>query len=69
MTDAVHNIYQIRPDVWLEDLRFYVPFNSIPVIAGRCEGDIEKLYAVEPRLRFPSQAGFEPGPLLQQIIA
>ena len=33
------------------DLQFYVLFNSISVISGRCADDNEMLCAMEPRLR------------------
>ena len=36
---------------WSDDLRFYVLFNSISVISGRCLDDNERLYAMELRLR------------------
>ena len=38
-------------DGWMDDLRFYVLFNSISVISGRWDGDTERLYAMEPRFR------------------
>ena len=38
-------------DGWMGDLRFYVLFNSISVISGRCLDDNERLYAMELRLR------------------
>ena len=34
-----------------DDLRFYVLFNSISVISGRCLNDNERLCAMELRLR------------------
>ena len=37
-------------DGWVDDLRFYVFFNSISVISGRWAGDIERLWAMESRL-------------------
>ena len=37
---------------WMDDLRFYVVFNSISVISGRCLDDNERLSAMELRLRF-----------------
>ena len=43
--------YGIMKDGWLDDLRFYVLFNSISVISGRWAGDNERLCAMEPRLR------------------
>ena len=36
---------------WMDDLRLYVLFNSIPVISGRCSDDNERLYAMELRLQ------------------
>ena len=36
---------------WMDDLRFYVLFNSISVISGRCIDDNERLCAMELRLR------------------
>ena len=38
-------------DGWMDDLRFYVIFNSISVISGRCLGDNERLCAMDFRLR------------------
>ena len=38
-------------DGWMDDLRFYVLFNSISVISGRCIDDNERLCAMELRLR------------------
>ena len=38
-------------DGWINDLRFYVLFNSISVISGRCLDYTERLCAVELRLR------------------
>ena len=38
-------------DEWMDDLRFYVLFNSISVISGRCEIDNGRLCAMELRLR------------------
>ena len=37
-------------DGWMEELRFYVFFNSISVISGRWADGNEKLCAVEARL-------------------
>ena len=48
----------------MDDLRFYVLFNSISVISGRLKVDNERIYAIEPRLRlkrYPPPAGLEPG--------
>ena len=38
-------------DGWMDDLRFYVLFNSISDISGRCSDDNERLYAMELHLR------------------
>ena len=38
-------------DGWMDDFRFYVLFNSISVISGRCSDDNERLCAMELRLR------------------
>ena len=35
----------------MDDLKDYVPFNSIPVISGRWADDNERLCAMELRLR------------------
>ena len=40
-----------KMDGWMDDLRFYVLFNSISVISGRCIDDNERLCAMELRLR------------------
>ena len=40
-----------KMDGWMDDLRFYVLFNSISVISGRCLDDNERLCAMELRLR------------------
>ena len=48
----------------MDVLRFYVRFNSSSVISGRWADGIERLCAIEPRLRLkrsPPQAGLEPG--------
>ena len=36
---------------WMDDLQFYVLFNSISIISGQWEGDNERLCAMEPSLR------------------
>ena len=38
-------------DGWMDDLRFYVLFNSISVISGQCLDDNERLCAMKLRLR------------------
>ena len=35
----------------MDDLRFYILFNSISVITGQWEDDNERMCAMEPRLR------------------
>ena len=53
---------------WMDDLRFYVLFNSISVISGRWADDNERLCAMEPRLRlrrFRLERGSNSGPLDQ----
>ena len=45
---------------WMDDLRFYVLFNSISVISGQWEVHNERLYAMELSLRlrrFPLKRG------------
>ena len=39
----------IHVDNYDDDLGFYILFNSISVISGRCLSDIEKLFAMEHR--------------------
>ena len=49
---------------WMDDLRFYVFFNSISVLSGQWDCDSKRLYAMEPRLRLkrsPPQVGLKPG--------
>ena len=36
-------------DGWMDDLRFYIVFNSVSVISGRLEEDSEVLCATELR--------------------
>ena len=36
---------------WMDDLRFYILFNSISVISGRWTDDNERLCTMESRLR------------------
>ena len=45
------NSDQTTVDRWMNDLQFYVLFNSISVISGRCLDDNERLCAMELRLR------------------
>ena len=50
----------------MDDLKFYVLFNSISVISGRLADDNERLCAMEPRLRlrrFCPEQGSNPQPL------
>ena len=49
--EPLTNGAQRRFDGWMDDLRFYVLFNSISVISGRLTKDDERLCAKEPRLR------------------
>ena len=52
----------------MDDLRFYVLFNSISVISGRWAVGNERLCAVDPSLwliRFCLERGSIPGPLDQ----
>ena len=43
---------EVYPNGWMEDLRFYVLFNSISAISGQWDVDNERLCAItEPRLR------------------
>ena len=41
----------LRPQGWMDDLRFYVLFNSISVISGQYLDNNERLCAMELRLR------------------
>ena len=48
----------------VDDLLFYIPFNSISVMLGQWVGHNEKMYVVEASLRlkrFPLQAELELG--------
>ena len=48
---------------WMDELGFYIPFNSIAVISWRWKGEHERLYAMKCRLgleRISPPAGFEP---------
>ena len=38
-------------DGWMDDLQFYILFNSISVISRRLADDNERLCAIESRLR------------------
>ena len=56
----------------MDDLLFYILFNSISVISGRFEIDNERLCAMEPCLRlakFRLERGSNAGPLDQQASA
>ena len=44
-------LHAIVGDSWVDDLRFYILFNSISVISGPWADDNERLCAMEPRLR------------------
>ena len=54
-------------DGWMDDLRFYVLFNSISVILRQWEVDNERLCAMELhlRLKISPRAGIKLGPLDQ----
>ena len=57
-------------DRWMDDLQFYVSFNSISisVISGQRTDDNERLCAMEPRLQFRKfclERGSNLGPLDQ----
>ena len=39
-------------DGWIDDLRFYVLFNSVSVISGQWEVDNKRLCEMELHLRF-----------------
>ena len=52
---------------WMDDLQFYVLFNSISVISGRWADGNERLCATEPRLRlgrFRLERDSNSGPLI-----
>ena len=46
-----NNVILTYIDGWMDHLRFYVLFNSISVISGRCFDDNERLCAMELLLR------------------
>ena len=55
-------------DGWMDILRFYILFNGISVISGRCANDNERQCAMEHRLRlrrFRVEQGSTSGPLDQ----
>ena len=56
-------------DGWMDDLRFYVLFNSISVISEKREVDNERLCAMVPTLfmveKILPEAGLELSPLDQ----
>ena len=59
-------------DGWMDGWMDGCAFTSFSVISGRWGGNIERLRAMEPRLRlkrFPTQAGLESGPLDQEASA
>ena len=62
------SIYMYIHRWMMDDLRFYVLFNSISVISGRWADDNERLCAMGPRLRlrrFRLERGSNSGPLDQ----
>ena len=50
-----------RIDGWMDDLQFYVLFNSISVISGWCEDDNERLCATVYGWKISARAEFEFG--------
>ena len=68
MPKGIHDGSKFEMDGWMDDLRFYVLFNSVSVISGRWADDNERLCAMEPRLRlrrFHLKRGSKSGPLDQ----
>ena len=62
------NTFEIMVNGWMDDLQFYVLFNSISVISGQWADDNERLCALEPCLqwrRFCHEWGSNLGPLDQ----
>ena len=57
--------YIITFTILMDDLRFYILFNSISVISRQWANDNERLYAMEPRLwlRLHLERGSNLGPL------
>ena len=49
--ECVESFFKVQNDGLMDDLRFYVLFNSISVISGRCLDDNERLCAMKLRLR------------------
>ena len=55
MTNMVHmkvskiTRFALVSDVWMDELGFYVPFNSISVISGQWKGEYERLCAKKRR--------------------
>ena len=52
----------LKLDGWMDDLRFYILFNSISIISGQWVGDNERMYAIKPNLQLkssPPQAGLD----------
>ena len=61
-----------QPGRRMDDVRFYVLFNSISVISGRWADNNERFCAMESRLRlrrFRIQHGSNPRPLVQLASA
>ena len=61
MTDPTI-MYMQRLTGWMDDLLFYILFNSISVISGHWEGDNERLFPMEPCLqlkRFRLEVGLK----------
>ena len=66
--ESLTNAAQRRFDGWMDNLRFYILFNSISVISGGCANNNERLCAMEHRLglrRFRVEQGSTSGPLDQ----
>ena len=65
LKDQIHSFMScLLLDGCMDDLRFYVLFNSISVISGQWAGDNERLCAMEPHLplkRSSPQVRLEPG--------
>ena len=56
----LRTIFKLLDDDWMDDFRFYVPFNSMP---ERWEGDNERFCSIEYCLRlkrFAPPPGIEP---------
>ena len=45
------NCKLVEFEEWMDDLQFYILFNTVTVISGRWDNDYERLCAMELRLR------------------